>query len=150
MHAARADACAVQLRRPRHTRCRTPAPAIKEAPMRNTRRICVVLLLCGLPVAHGQTANDSTRASGAQAVIDGRVFQRLDANGDGRLTREEARIDAVVAGAFERIDADGNGIVSRSEARRFDEKREPEKREPDKREPTDDSVRGTVKDGAAR
>lgn len=117
--------------------------------MRNTRRICVVMLLCGLPAAHGQTANDSSRPSGApaltQAVIDGRVFQRLDANGDGRLTREEARIDAVVAAAFERIDADGDGIVSRSEARRFDEKREPEQRDP-----ASDSVRETIKDGAAR
>jgi Ca2+-binding EF-hand superfamily protein len=106
--------------------------------MRNTRRIGVVMLLCGLPVAHGQTANDSTRANGTQAVtqaatqavIDGRVFQRLDANGDGRLTREEARIDAVVAAAFERIDVDGDGIVSRAEARQFDERREPAQRAP--------------------
>lgn len=111
--------------------------------MRNTRRICVVMLLCGLPVAHGQTANDSTRANGTQAVIDGRVFQRLDANGDGRLTPEEARIDGAVAEAFSRIDTDGDGIVSRTEARRFDEKRE-------KSEPTNDSVRDTIKDGAAR
>jgi Ca2+-binding EF-hand superfamily protein len=103
------------------------------------------MLLCGLPVAHGQTANDSARANGTQAVIDGRVFQRLDANGDGRLTREEARIDAVVAAAFERIDADGDGIVSRSEARQFDEKREPEQRAP-----ANESVRDTIKDGAAR
>ena len=55
-------------------------------------------------------------------VLDGRVFQRLDANGDGRLTREEARIDPAVQAAFDRIDADGDGVVTREEARRYAEK----------------------------
>ncbi len=88
------------------------------------RKACNVgmVLLCAAPLALAQ--GGGAQRNGAPAIIDGRVFQRLDANGDGRLTREEARIDPAVSGAFDRIDSNGDGVITREEARRFDEKRD--------------------------
>lgn len=87
-----------------------------------THLSCLATLALASPAgvtqpARGPAASAESRPT--TAVMDGRVFQRLDANGDGRLTREEARIDATVTEVFDRIDADGDGIVSREEARRY-------------------------------
>jgi arylformamidase len=55
--------------------------------------------------------------SGAQAQSPnaGQLFQRLDKNGDGRLSAEEVRQKQL----FERLDADNDGFVSPDEAKGF-------------------------------
>lgn len=45
------------------------------------------------------------------------AFKRMDANGDGRLTKEE--LPERIRGNFERADADGDGFISAEEDRRF-------------------------------
>lgn len=43
------------------------------------------------------------------------LFQRLDVNGDGVLTADEAKTDKSVQAGWKKIDTDNNGRVSRSE-----------------------------------
>jgi acetyl esterase/lipase len=56
-----------------------------------------------------------TAAAAAQSA--GSTFQRWDANGDGRLTREE--LPAQARGNFDRADTDGDGFISPEEDRQF-------------------------------
>lgn len=45
----------------------------------------------------------------------GRRFDRLDTNGDGRLSREEAAAYPEIAQRFNQIDANKDGFLSRDE-----------------------------------
>lgn len=59
----------------------------------------------------------ATAASIATAASPehGQRFDRLDANGDGRLSREEAAAYPELAQRFEQIDANKDGFLSRDE-----------------------------------
>lgn len=52
---------------------------------------------------------------GLFARLGGRQFQAADANGDGRLTRQEARRGALML--FDRVDTDRDGTISQEERR---------------------------------
>lgn len=52
-------------------------------------------------------------------LLDGAGFTRLDRDGDGRLSAEEARGDAMVQQAFPQIDRDGDGALSAQEVEQF-------------------------------
>jgi hypothetical protein len=47
------------------------------------------------------------------------AMQAQDYDGDGVVTREEARIDLLLSGAFNAIDTDGDGRVTPEEMDRF-------------------------------
>lgn len=49
------------------------------------------------------------------------MFDRVDANGDGRVTRDE--LDAARSDRFERMDANGDGLLTEAELRAFGEER---------------------------
>ncbi|MEM7499601.1 MAG: calcium-binding protein [Pseudomonadota bacterium] len=79
----------------------------QQALLSLTPRLAVALVFAAgalvlAPVAKAQTAGERT------------LFERADANGDGRVTAAEARAlrDARVA----RIDTNGDGLISRAEA----------------------------------
>ncbi len=86
------------------------------------RTACVAcLLVFGLPTlgAHGQ----------GQRTRPAQIFQRLDNNADGVITRDEAPSQT----AFDRADIDGDGRVTREEYSRSDPRRS-DPRPGDKRE----------------
>ena len=47
------------------------------------------------------------------------AMQAQDYNGDGIVTREEARIDLLLSGRFDIIDIDGDGGITAEEFERF-------------------------------
>lgn len=55
----------------------------------------------------------ASSAAFAQAQRGGEMLRRLDANGDGLLTRQEAQTGR--GQMFDRIDADGDGLVTQAE-----------------------------------
>ena len=45
----------------------------------------------------------------------GATFESLDANGDGRISKEEAAVNASVTEQFSRYDKNGDGFIEREE-----------------------------------
>jgi len=50
-----------------------------------------------------------------QQQQQGATFEQLDANGDDKISREEAAANASVSSQFARYDQDGNGFIERAE-----------------------------------
>lgn len=76
--------------------------------------------------AAGTSATGSTGAttgapggSNMSASWDAATFSRLDKNGDGMLSREEAQADPTVGGAWSRLDTTNRGSVSRDDFERY-------------------------------
>lgn len=75
-------------------------------------------LLVGSAAASAQSTAQpmaTPPAAAASAAASGDAFKRADANGDQRLSREEAKQLPVVAQNFERLDTDKDGSVSLAE-----------------------------------
>jgi hypothetical protein len=51
----------------------------------------------------------------AQPAQQGATFESLDANSDGRISKDEAAVNASVTEQFSRYDKDGNGFIERAE-----------------------------------
>lgn len=64
------------------------------------------------------TAHAQAEASARAASRAGRMFDRLDADGDGRLGAAEVMTGQMGNGMqmFDRLDADGDGVITRDEA----------------------------------
>lgn len=56
----------------------------------------------------------ATIAMVSQAEGPPPVFEKIDKNGDGAITRDEA-MDSWLASAFTKVDANGDGYVTKSE-----------------------------------
>ena len=74
--------------------------------------LCVVLLLAGVPLAR-QVAERQTAAAGRTAPA--KTFEQLDRNSDGWLERGEALKQPGLAIVFERADANGDGRLTKVE-----------------------------------
>lgn len=84
---------------------------------RPAARLLVTLLLAALPVAiaFGQQPADPAKAAQMQAAFQKR-FSAADANGDGKLTRQEADGKMpFVYKHFDEIDATHQGYVTKDE-----------------------------------
>jgi Ca2+-binding EF-hand superfamily protein len=81
------------------------------------------MTLLALAAAAGFAANAAAQAS---AQSDKRsattLFERLDKNKDGFVTRDEARDAAELQGRFAELDVDNDGKISRQEMRALDAK----------------------------
>jgi len=67
--------------------------------------------------AHVALAEDDADDDNAQRVE--RIFGRLDTNGDGLISREEAQKGPRMRRRFDIIDTDKDGFVSRAELKAF-------------------------------
>lgn len=73
-------------------------------------------------LATGVTAMDTAEAGNKGAQRGAKMFDRHDANSDGKITQDE--FTARCADRFAMLDLDGNGEVTREEAQKaFDEMR---------------------------
>lgn len=73
-----------------------------------------------------QPATTGTQASDTQWP----EFSTLDANGDGYVSREEARSNAGLSGSFSDLDADKNGSLSSTEYQKGKDMQKPQSSEP--------------------
>lgn len=89
---------------------------------------CLGLALAGVPAGAALTDTtdtaDATEGAGAAspAVGESGLFDRIDADGDGLITRAEAkayRIGGKGRRFFKKVDTDGDGRISRDEAERY-------------------------------
>lgn len=77
-----------------------------------------VAVLLGVMV-WGAAADDREAYNRRRADADMASFKALDLNGDGRLTREEARGDLDLGPRFNDIDINRDGIITPEEMRRY-------------------------------
>ncbi len=68
------------------------------------------------PTPDPATQSTSSPADSAPAPQSrGATFDSLDANGDGKISKEEAQANAGVAAQFSRYDVNGDGFIERDE-----------------------------------
>jgi Ca2+-binding EF-hand superfamily protein len=79
------------------------------------KAVALVMLACAAAASADDKANYNKRA--AERFVS--LFQSLDRNGDGAVTRDEAKGDLTFVPRFDDMDIDRNGIVSAEELRRF-------------------------------
>ncbi|MEE8451685.1 MAG: alpha/beta hydrolase fold domain-containing protein [Thermoguttaceae bacterium] len=77
------------------------------------KQMPIALILLGLFVS----ASGAEAQSPPSADSSADAFQRLDKNGDGKITRDE--LPEAIRRNFDRADADGNGFISREEDAKF-------------------------------
>ena len=80
------------------------------------RRSFILLSLCFIAVS--ACAQDNSRLQKVAQEMQER-FAKADTNGDGMLTREEAKAMPRVASHFDDIDANHDGLVSQEEIRAY-------------------------------
>jgi hypothetical protein len=78
------------------------------------RYLLAVVLLLGIGATGRVALADDTAAGRVE-----RVFARLDANNDGRISRDEAKNGRRLARHFDLIDADKDGFITRAELTAF-------------------------------
>jgi hypothetical protein len=67
------------------------------------------------PSSVPQSSPDSQSQSDSSAQGKGATFESLDANSDGKISKEEAEANANVKAQFSRYDVNGDGFIERAE-----------------------------------
>lgn len=85
--------------------------------MKLLSKLAVVAPLAAFAVIAGAQANLSPEAADAQQNTNATksAFKRADANGDGKLSRDEAVSLPAVAEKFTQIDKNGDGVIGSDE-----------------------------------
>lgn len=76
--------------------------------------LVVLMGTASVALAHGDKGQ---RGGGQRGAMMEEMFERTDANGDGKITQEE--VDAAAAARFAETDADGDGLLSAEEIQTF-------------------------------
>ncbi|MBI4206063.1 MAG: hypothetical protein HY527_13665 [Betaproteobacteria bacterium] len=80
------------------------------------RMLWAVLLVLWSSIAMGDDRSDYNRRA---AAADTAAFRQLDLDGDGRLSREEARSDLNLGPRFDDMDINRDGVVTPEELGRY-------------------------------
>jgi hypothetical protein len=73
----------------------------------------------------GQMATPGSPNAARSGMWDAALFDRLDTNKDGKISREEAQADPMVRDAWSQLDAKNAGNISRADFDRFGAARNP-------------------------
>lgn len=82
-----------------------------------------LLVLCTAMLASAALADDSTRAQSAEKGTD--LFKTVDADADGKVSKDEAAANATFANNFSSLDGNSDGVVTEREFRRNTMPRKP-------------------------
>ena len=91
--------------------------------MNGTMKIAALAALLAFATAFAEEPNPPTQAADPQATADTTLatenqwpeFATLDTNGDGVISKDEARAQGLVASRFGELDGDKNGTLSSDE-----------------------------------
>jgi hypothetical protein len=78
----------------------------------------LVALCSAALLSTGALAEDSNRTDADRAKGSGGLFETLDADADGRVTKEEAAANSTFASSFSALDGNSDGVVTKREYRR--------------------------------
>jgi Ca2+-binding EF-hand superfamily protein len=81
--------------------------------MKHALAILSSLALLSVAAADDRAADDDKSKRGASST-----FQTLDADADGKLSKEEVAGNDALSGNFDRLDSNSDGFVSKREFRR--------------------------------
>jgi hypothetical protein len=84
----------------------------KEVLMNALKALSVAMLLFGVAALAEQPTRDSQEPSMSSAAAK---FKALDRNGDGELSKLEARADSSISAQFASFDINLNGYITKSE-----------------------------------
>ena len=87
-------------------------------------RFIAFALFASLAFATGAASADATEAKEGKARHGHGMFQRIDANKDGKITKAEAKNFADAR--FSKMDANKDGAITKAEAKKFHEERRAE------------------------
>ncbi|HUQ11932.1 MAG TPA: EF-hand domain-containing protein [Steroidobacteraceae bacterium] len=77
------------------------------------------------PSSAPQSAPDSQSQSDTSAQGKGATFESLDANSDGKISKDEAEANATVKAQFSKYDVNGDGFIERAEVGQANESTTP-------------------------
>src|SRR5262245_19395130 len=97
--------------------------------MRLTAAALVLAMAAGVRAADGDEKKPGARPGFGGGNLVERMFKRLDADGNGKLTRDEVKnagqgrlnVGEVIGKAFDKLDADKSGDLSADEFKKFGE-----------------------------
>ena len=94
----------------------------------------VALAVAGTLAAPALAAGEGAKTTAAgRTSPDAALFERLDRNKDGFVSRDEAKDATELQGRFAELDADNDGRISRSEMRALESERSAAGRSKEKR-----------------
>src|SRR5690606_29465225 len=91
------------------------ARAHQGGPMNTRHCHLLALALAGSVAAPFAMAQDTVPVHDADAAIEGNELERLDTDGDARISAEEAMADTAFETRFTEIDTDMDGFVTEAE-----------------------------------
>jgi len=91
--------------------------------MKTTLIAITVAAAFAAPASADDKAQKQTAPAGRTASVSAALFDRLDKNKDGFVTRDEARDATELQGRFAELDTDNDGKISRAEMRALDNER---------------------------
>ena len=90
--------------------------------MKRNILIAIALAAPCSALAQGDKAQKSPQAA-AESTTSAKLFQRLDRNNDGFVSRDEAKDASELQGRFVELDKDNDGKISRAEMAALDAER---------------------------
>jgi hypothetical protein len=83
--------------------------------MKSSRLLMATGIAALLPLAGFAQSPPPAAPAAEPPQQQGATFESLDANSDGRISKDEAAVNASVTEQFSRYDKNGNGFIEREE-----------------------------------